>query len=102
MNAILNTCFSPSSSFSILACYDTSVFIEVHTGFGSQFTLLFLKDFLVVEVPVLCIDSDTCEGEIDDSLNGQRNHLVVGCAQVTTCSIEVYESLASESRRENV
>ena len=53
MNAILNTWFSPSSLFSVIACYDASVFVEVNTGFGSQFTLLFLKDFLVVEVPVL-------------------------------------------------
>ena len=102
MNAILNTWFSPSSLFTIVACYDASVLVQVHTGFGGQFTLLFLEDFLVVEVPVLCIDGDTCEGEIDDSLDGQCNHLVVGCAQVTACSIEVYESLASESRRENV
>lgn len=86
----------------VVSCDDSAVFVQIYACAFGYLPLLSHERLLMVQIPVLGIHCDAGQCEINYGLNGQSDHLVMCSPQISACGIHVYESLASESRREKV
>ena len=79
-----------------------AVFVKVDADALSYLAFLLGQLSLVTDNPVLDIDCDTGDKEINNRLHCHRYHLVVCCPQIASRCIQIYESLTTECGWENI